>query len=282
MRVGGNTPCVELRLDDHLIVLDAGTGIIALGRELARQRAIREVAVVLTHYHWDHISGLPFFEPAFIPGWRIRVFGPAKSAAELEHHISRQMQAPYFPVETETWLADISYHAVDKRPFDINGAHISHFSAHHPGPTFGYRVESGGKTLVYAPDNELAYINQFIDTRMDEFDEDEQQLLDEMKEEQRRQRIDFMENVDVLVHDAQYGPSEYENKRGWGHSCYVDTVDAALDAGVKDLRLFSHDPANDDAKLAHFEAEALAMVRERRSNMACQLAREGDCISLSD
>lgn len=282
MSVGGNTPCVEVRLGDDVVVLDAGTGIIALGRELARQRDIRDVTIVLTHYHWDHINGLPFFEPAFIPGWRIRVFGPARSPAELEHHISRQMQAPYFPVETETWLADVEYHAVDKRPFHVNGTRISHFNAHHPGPTYGYRVETGLKSLVYAPDNELAYINQFIETRMDEFDEEERKLLDEMKEEVRRERIAFMENVDVLVHDAQYDASAYEAKRGWGHSCYTHTVDAALDAGVKDLRLFSHDPTNDDDKLAAIEADALAMVRERQSNMACRLAREGETIALDD
>ncbi|MGI9335325.1 MAG: MBL fold metallo-hydrolase [Gammaproteobacteria bacterium] len=282
MKVGGNTPCVELRLGDQVIALDAGTGIIALGQALARQQRIRELTIILTHYHWDHISGLPFFEPAFLPGWRIRVLGPAGSADELEHLISRQMQAPYFPVETETWLANIEYEPLDKRPVVLNGTRISHFNAHHPGPTYGYRIEAGGKTLVYAPDNELAFINQFIDTRMEEFDADEQRLLDEMKEEQRWQRISFMENVDLLVHDAQYSVAAYEKKRGWGHSCYVDTVNAALDASVKDLRLFSHDPANDDDALAIIERHAMGLVRERRSNMACQLAREGETVSLDD
>ena len=189
------------------------------------------------------------------------------------------MQAPYFPVETETWLADIEYQPLD-RPVTLNGARISYFNTHHPGPTYGYRIETGGKTLVYAPDNELAFINQFIDTRMEEFDLDEQRLLDEMKEEQRWQRISFMENVDILIHDAQYTPAAYEKKRGWGHSCYVDTVAAALDASVKDLRLFSHDPANDDDTLAAIERHATTLVRDRRSNMACQLAREGEAVSL--
>ena len=110
MGVGGNTPCVELRVGNTIVVLDAGTGIIPFGNAMVQESGVRHVHVVLTHYHWDHISGLPFFVPAFLPGWKIDFFGPADSPDLLAENIAQQMRAPYFPVETETWLADIDYH----------------------------------------------------------------------------------------------------------------------------------------------------------------------------
>ncbi len=103
--VGGNTSCVEIRSGDHLLICDAGTGIIPLGNELVKQDKIREMLVILTHYHWDHVCGLPFFVPAFVPDWKINFFGPGANPSAIEEHVSAQMKAPYFPVGTETWLA---------------------------------------------------------------------------------------------------------------------------------------------------------------------------------
>lgn len=282
MRVGGNTPCVELRLDQMLLIFDAGTGIIPLGNELMKQSDIRELKVILTHYHWDHISGLPFFVPAFVPGWKIDFFGPGDEPEELEMRLAFQMKAPYFPVETETWLADITYYTPHPDPIELSDISIESFTLHHPGITYGYRIGVNGKTIVYAPDNELSFIHQSIDDRKHEFDEDEQQLLDDMKEEDKWRTIEFMTGVDMLIHDAQYTTEDYARKRGWGHSCYIDTVNSAIDAEVKHLFLFSHDPGYDDDQIDTMHRHTQEIIKDRGSELVCHVAREGMLINLDD
>lgn len=282
LKTGGNTSCVEIRVDDHILVCDAGTGIIPLGNALMQQPGIRRLTILLTHYHWDHISGLPFFVPAFTPGWHIDFFGPGENPRELEKHIADQMKAPYFPVETETWLADVRYLEPQQGVVEVGPMRVEHFNMHHPGSTYGYRIATKGKTIVYASDNELAFINQSIEMRKNEFEENEQQLLEQMKEEQRLRAHEFMEEVDILIHDSQYTPADYARKRGWGHSCYIETVKAAVEARVRNLYLFHLDPnyADGDVELLH--DHALRIIRERSSPMACYVAREGDFIDLGD
>jgi ribonuclease BN (tRNA processing enzyme) len=128
----------------------------------------------------------------------------------------------------------------------------------------------------------LAFIDQAIDDRKAEFDEDEQKLLDEMKEEDRGRAAEFMSGVDMLIHDAQYTPDDYARKRGWGHSCYIDTVNAAIDAEVKHLFLFSHDPVYDDDKIDTLHRHTQEIIKERNSGMVCHVAREGMLINLDD
>ena len=280
MEYGGNTPCVEVRLGNELVIFDAGTGIIPLGNQLLQQTEIRHLHIVLSHYHWDHISGLPFFVPAFVPGWRISIYGPSDSPETLAHQISQQMKAPYFPVEVETWLADISYHTPGTKPLEIGAATVQSFPVHHPGITFGYRLDYNGKRIVYAPDNELSFISQSIDDRKAEFDEEEKALLEAMKVEQRRKGIEFMEGADMLIHDAQYTPEDYKRKRGWGHSCYTDTITSAVEAGVGSLYLFSHDPNYNDEVLDGIAGLAKDVVAEHDTDLECYLARENQIISL--
>ena len=280
LRTGGNTSCVELTVDDHVLVCDAGTGIIPLGNQLIGRGGRRELTILLTHYHWDHISGLPFFVPAFVPGWTINFFGPGDTQIDVEQHISDQMKAPYFPVETETWLADIHYMETPEGGVRCGPMKVQHFNVHHPGSTYGYRIEACGKQIVYASDNELAFINQSIDSRKQEFDENEQQLLEDMREVERSCALEFMQGVDILIHDAQYTPEDYQKKRGWGHSCYIDTVNCAIDAGVKRLYLFHVDPNYNDDAIDRLLAHALTIVAERGSSMELHVAREGGSVSL--
>lgn len=282
MRIGGNTPCVELRLGEHVLIFDAGTGIIALGEELALHSPARRLNVFLSHYHWDHISGLPFFVPAFTEGFHIDLYGPGETAADLERHIALQMKAPYFPVETETWLADVRYHTLDDRTIEVGPARISAFVLHHPGLTYGYRIELGEKLILFAPDNEIFFINQSIDARRDEFDEDERHVLEAMKEEQKGRVIEFMRAADILIHDAQYTPQDYERTRGWGHSCFIDTVNSAIDADVKELFLFSYDPHYDDTQVEKLFESTRTIIRERQSTMICHKTCEGMIIELDD
>ena len=280
--VGGNTSCVEIRVDDHVMVCDAGSGIIPFGNEMLKQSKIREMLVILTHYHWDHISGLPFFVPAFIPNWNITFFGPGQSKKDIEEHVSAQMRAPYFPVGTETWLAKVRYMDPPKdQHFNYGPISVSYQSVHHPGITYGYRIHVNGKTILYISDNECLYLDKSIRQKYREFSEEEQRLLSEMQREEYEAELNLIKGADILIHDAQYTPDDYQKKRGWGHSCYIDTVNTAIDAGVKELYLYHHDPNYNDAAIDLIYDACQKIVEERNSTLVCKIAREGMKVDLS-
>ena len=258
--VGGNTSCVEIRAGDHLLICDAGTGIIPLGNELIQQDQIREMLIILTHYHWDHVCGLPFFVPAFMPDWKINFFGPGDS--------------------TETWLAETNYLDSQSDGSQYGPMKISFSNVHHPGITFGYKIEINGKTIVYASDNECKFIEKSIKHRTDEFNEEEHELFEEMIHEEHQSELILFKNADILIHDAQYTPDDYDNKHGWGHSCYVDTVDIAIDANVKELYLFHHDPNHDDAAVEAILKHSNEIIKGKGSSLVCHIAREGMTIDL--
>ncbi|MDP6182666.1 MAG: MBL fold metallo-hydrolase [Gammaproteobacteria bacterium] len=278
--VGGNTACVEIRSGDHLLVCDGGTGIIPLGEELMAQTTLSELLVVFTHYHWDHICGLPFFPPAFSPEWKILFFGPGESAEDIESRLSNQMKAPYFPVETETWMADIKYLSPPKGSITHGPIELSFHNVHHPGVTYGYRIKVAGKNVVYVSDNEIDFLKSSIERRRDEFDDEERELLEQIENEERDAELGEIRGTDILIHDAQYTPHDYDKKRGWGHSCYVDAVNFAIDADVKVLYLYHHDPTYDDEKVHAIHRDCMQIVRERNSSMECHIAREGLIVEL--
>jgi len=278
--VGGNTSCVEIRTDNHILVCDAGTGIIPFGNEIMEQNDIRELAVVLTHYHWDHVCGLPFFVPAFSPDWTINFFAPGADTAEIEKHIAAQMRAPYFPVGTETWLADVNYIAPENNEFNYGPIKIQYSNVHHPGATFGYRIEVNGKKIIYISDNECKFIEKSINNRNEELNEEERELYKAMVEEEHQTELKLLSNADILIHDAQYTPEDYKTKQGWGHSCYIDTINMAIDAGVKELYLYHHDPNYDDEAMDSIDKSAQQLVKERNSSMKCYIAKEGMIVEL--
>lgn len=280
LRVGGNTSCVELRVGNHLLVCDGGTGIIPLGNTLMAQQDIKELTIILTHYHWDHISGLPFFVPAFVPGWKVNIFGPGDTIKEIEQRISGQMVDPYFPVEVETWLAEIHYLMTQNSLLEYGPFKVEAFNVHHPGSTFGYRIQVRDKLIIYASDNELSFIDRTIEDRRDELDSQEWELIKAMQVEERIKALESIENAHVFIHDAQYTPEDYNKKRGWGHSCYIDTVNFAADAGVKQLYLFHVDPNYNDTKIEDLHRASVKLLRERNSKMECHIAREGLIIDI--
>lgn len=272
--VGGNTSCVEIRAGDHLLVCDGGTGIIPLGESL-QAGCLREMLVVFTHYHWDHICGLPFFPPAFQADWTIRFFGPGESADAVERQLSNQMKAPYFPVETEIWLANIEYLAPRDGGFSYGPMQIRHHQAHHPGVTYGYRVTIDGRSVVYMSDNEVCFLKSSLARRVEEFDAEERALHARIEHEERQREVAAVRGADILIHDAQYAPADYARKRGWGHSCYVDAVNFAIDAQVKALYLFHHDPTYDDARIEEIHRDCKRLVAARGATLDCAVAREG-------
>lgn len=281
LKVGGNTSCVEIRDGEHILVCDAGTGIIPLGNELMKQDSIREMMIVLTHYHWDHICGLPFFVPAFVPDWKIHFFGPGQNKGEIEEHFSNQMKAPYFPVSTETWLANINYILPDKNEMNWGPIKFRFNNVHHPGVTYGYRIKVGSKTVIYVSDNECLFLEKSINQRYEEFSSEEKELFEDMKKEEYEAELDLIKGADILIHDAQYTQDDYEKKRGWGHSCYIDTVNLAIDADVKSLYLYHHDPNYDDDAIQKIHDHSLEIVKERNSALECHIASEGLTVDLS-
>lgn len=281
LKVGGNTSCVEINYNNQVLICDGGTGIIPLGNSLLGQSAVREVTVLMTHYHWDHISGLPFFVPAFVPGWKVNFFGPSQNGKDIEKSLGGQMQNPYFPVELETWMAETHYLELNSNnQINWGDFKITPFNVHHPGTTFGYRIDIGDKSIVYVSDNELYFIEQNLKLRTEELDPEELEILNAMLIEERQNALNILKDVDIFIHDAQYTPADYQKKRGWGHSCYLDTVDYAIEAGVKDLYLFHVDPAYNDDKMEDLHRDALRLINERNAPLQCHLAREGLIIEL--
>ncbi len=279
--VGGNTSCVEIRVDDHVLLCDAGTGIIPFGNEILKDPNVRDLLIILTHYHWDHICGLPFFVPAFIPDWNISFFGPGDSGLDIKNAVSAQMRAPFFPVGTETWMANINYMDPPKENQISHGPiSFSFQSVHHPGTTFGYRIHVNGKDILYISDNECLFLNKAIRQKYGEFSNEEKELYDAMQHEEYESELALIKDADILIHDAQYTPEDYSKKHGWGHSCYIDTVNTAIDAGVKELYLYHHDPNYDDDAMKVIEENALGIIEDRSSDLKCHISKEGLIVEL--
>lgn len=265
VRYGGNTPCVELRTpDDRLIILDAGTGIRALGRSLldrAGGRAI-EADLFLTHAHWDHIQGLPFFAPLFGRGNRLRIWGSAALERSVDQVVRDQMSPVVFPVSFEALSATIEFRSiVEGTPSHGPGYDVSAFALQHPGGALGYRFQAPGRdgeALVYVPDNELAPHPRYA-----------------AGPGWRERLTAFVRGASVLIHDAMYTPSEYAQREGWGHSTHLEAVDLALAAGVRQLVLFHHDPERSDAALEVCLAECREQVRRAGASLEVVAAAEG-------
>jgi phosphoribosyl 1,2-cyclic phosphodiesterase len=232
-RHGGNTSCVELRVDDdpcRLLVLDAGTGIVALGRTLEGPQG--RIDILLSHLHLDHILGLGFFGPLFDPRNEVHIWGPSSTTLDLRRRLSRYLSPPLFPVALRELPCQLTLHDVPlQEPFEVPGATVRAALVCHPGPTVGYRVTSqaDGTTLAYLSDHEPALGNPAFPGTAP-----------------WTSGADIAAGADVLVHDAQYTEEEYLTRVGWGHS----TVDAAVAfadlVGARRLVAFHHDPAHDD------------------------------------
>jgi CheY-like chemotaxis protein len=227
--------------DGTLIILDCGTGAHDLGRSLVAsgERPIRG-HLLLTHTHWDHIQGFPFFAPLFIPGNEWDVYAAQGLGQRLEDTLAGQMEYTYFPVTLGQLDATIRYHDLGEGTFDLGAVQVTARYLNHPGLALGYRLETGGVTVVYATDHEPHSRHQPKLTEPG-------QVLPIHHEDQRH--VEFLSGADLVIHDAQYTLEEYPSKLTWGHSPAELAVDFALAAGAKRLALFHHDPLRNDASL---------------------------------
>jgi phosphoribosyl 1,2-cyclic phosphodiesterase/DNA-binding response OmpR family regulator len=237
LRYGGNTSCVEVRAGGILLVLDCGTGAHALGRALLEEGERLRGNLLISHTHWDHIQGLPFFAPLFEKGGRWNVYGPRGLASSLRDALAGQMQYTYFPVSLEQCAAEIHYHDLVEGSFEIEGVRITARYLNHPALVVGYRIEAGDAVLVYATDHE-PHLPHPADP-----------ALRRVRSAEDDAHARFVQGSDLLIHDAQYTDDEHTSRVGWGHSSVGFAVDLARDAGVRRLALFHHDPLRDDEAL---------------------------------
>lgn len=264
VRYGGNTPCVEVRTSDGwLIILDAGTGIRELGRSLIGRADGAPIAgdIFLTHAHWDHIQGIPFFGPIFQRGNHFTIWGSRALERSVDRVVRDQMSPVVFPVTFEELDATIDFCEIAEERHEGRGYEVRAIPVRHPGGALGYRfceLNTSGGAVVYISDNELGPGAKY-DTRVG----------------WRAALVEFVRGARVLVHDTMYTAEEYDHYRGWGHSTYDDAVQLALDAGVEELVLFHHKPERTDDEVDQRVAECRAIVTRCDGALRIVAAAEG-------
>lgn len=274
VRYGGNTPCIEVRLDDdELVIFDAGTGIRNLGDSLIASGGSVKAFILITHPHWDHIQGFPFFKPAFISGNELTIIGTDRPEKKLNEIIAEQMNKIYFPVQLHELKASLTFLPIKQEAeFDIYDAKLRAMYVNHPGFTVGYRLEHNGKVLVYISDNE-----PFDRAASETYANVEKVVVEKFIEDGARpnKRIfDFCSGADVLIHDSTYTPEEYIDRIGWGHSHYLFTLRVAAEAHVKKLYLFHHEQNRSDDKVEDILKKCKKEVKSRGYTFECDAAVE--------
>jgi len=257
MQYGGNTPCLEIRFSgiDRLIIIDAGSGIRELGNFMMKHDLPKgpiRTEIFLSHTHWDHIMGFPFFTPIYIPGSRLKVYGPVSYEQDtLEKIVGGQLTYRYFPVRGEELAASITYIDLKEGKFDLgDGIILTTKYLNHPILCLGYRFEYQGKVFCTAYDTE-PFRNLFItDPAHPDYDEAMGYEGELAAREQNEALERFVAGADLLVYDCQYTRAEYEaGKAGWGHSYFEYVCPMAARNNIKGLALFHHDPMRTDAQI---------------------------------
>ncbi len=259
LRFGGNTPCIEVRAaDDRCLIFDAGTGIRMLGRRLLAAGQPIQAHLFLTHFHWDHIQGIPFFEPLYDPGAVLHIHGPPQAGRDVRSLLAGQMSEAYFPVPLDGLAARIEYADLTDSAWCHGEVEVAAIRVCHPGEAYGYRVRSEGASLAYIPDNELAGKHYPVsDTWYEEL-------------------LEFLSGVDCLFHDAMFTPQELAVRHGWGHSTFEQAVRLAEEAGVRRLFLFHHAPDRTDRELFEVLERLRSDLRRRGAVLELDIASEGE------
>ena len=261
LRYGGNTTCLEILLNDGtLIVLDAGSGMRKLGKKLVKEQGPNEMYLFLTHSHWDHLMGFPFFVPGYLDRYTIKVRGGPKARRSLRAYLKHQMEPPYFPVRFDAMKAHFDFAKGDPEKKTIGSATVVPIRLNHPNGGYGFKFVEDGRSFVFLTDNELTYGHDGGLT-VDEY-------------------ISFCDGADLLFHDAQYTDEEYRLTRGWGHTRFDTATDLAVRAQVKRFGLFHHDPDHTDDAMDGFVAGCSQRIAKSGARIDCFGVQEGMEIDL--
>jgi phosphoribosyl 1,2-cyclic phosphodiesterase len=284
---GGNTTCIELWFEEanRLFIIDAGSGIRALGNDIINNRQPSswiKADIFITHTHWDHIMGFPFFEPLYYQGTSLNIYGPVTYEEEsLEQIIGDQLRYRYFPVSHSDLAANLHYYQIGEGDINLgDGINLKTKYLNHTLLCLGYRFEYQGKTICTAFDTE-PFRNLFeANPDSPDYDSELHEEGEIASKEENQRIVEFFRDADILIHDAQYTPEEYEDsKLGWGHSSYMHAFEIAKQANVKKLILFHHDPYSKDSELRAIESK-LQQGLARSSGVEVSMAREGSELTL--
>jgi phosphoribosyl 1,2-cyclic phosphodiesterase len=255
LEYGGNTTCLEIRTkNDDILIVDAGSGIRELGNSLMAENR-HAYTLLLTHAHWDHIMGFPFFKPIYSPKTRINVWGCPFAQSSLKDTLSRIMAAPNFPVNFDAIQAGISYQDTCVDSYRLGSMIITPIALSHPNQGNGYKFEEDGKCFVFLTDNELGFRHEGGLEYQD--------------------YLQFSRGADLLFHDAEFDEDEYRKTRGWGHSVYKDALKLALAASVKKLGLFHHNQERFDAGIEAMVDECHKEIARHKAVLECFAVRQG-------
>ncbi len=272
LHYGGNTACVEVRADGEIVVLDAGSGLRLLGRALVAEFKTEPIRLqlLITHTHWDHIQGFPFFAPAYDPKNKVCILGVEGARTGLEGTLSSQMEGPFFPVMMDQMPCQVGIDELKDKgmEFEVGPIRGSAMFLNHPGVCVGYRLQTSKGVIAYITDHE-PFERFKIETGKTSEEEIAYARLQDDK------LVEFVREADILIIDSQYDRTEYPSHAGWGHGCVDDVVALALRAKARQLFLFHHDPDHDDAHITHLVEEARKLVAEAESSMKVEAAREG-------
>ena len=265
LRYGGNTACMEVRTSDGAVmIVDAGSGLRNLGKSLCQEKNITSIRFFFTHSHWDHLVGFPFFKPAYSSDYIITFCGGRHAQASIKRYLTRQMEAPYFPVDFSLLKARFNFECdnphCELRACRFDGMQVSSMLLNHPNGGYGYKFTEAGRIFVFIPDNELRFHHEGGPSRAEQ--------------------VEFCRGADLLFHDAQYTEADYTRTRGWGHSTFADATDLAVEAGVKRLGLFHHDPDRTDDDLDQQVEYCRDRIRKAGGSVECFAAAEGMTIEL--
>ncbi|MCX6137019.1 MAG: MBL fold metallo-hydrolase [Ignavibacteriales bacterium] len=268
MKYGGNTPCMEVRAGCDIFVFDAGTGLRGLGIELLNEFTSQPITIHLfiSHTHWDHIQGFPFFIPAYQKQHRILVYGPPGRARSLEQIFRTQLDSDYHPIALNDMGSNIVIQEI-REPMRVGNVSIDFMYLNHPAMCLGYKISHEGSSIVYATDNEpYEFTLPQIDSQTGPVGFP--RFLDEKLNQ-------FIDGADLYIGDAQFTSEEYQYKKGWGHTPLDFCVNTAVAAHVGKLALFHHDPFHDDAFIDGMVTSANAQITALGSSVECFGAAEG-------
>lgn len=266
-KYGGNTPCLDVVAGGRRFIFDAGSGIRLLGLELLESGESVDATIFLTHFHWDHIQGFPFFAPLYRPGSRLRIIGPvqgAEGSMDVKSLFAGQMGPIYFPVPFQAISADCQFGHLNEGTWEEDGVKVSAMRVRHPSFAVGYRLEHRGRSVCFVPDNELMCEDYPTGDGW------------------RERLVEFLSGADLLIHDSMYTEDEYPDRTTWGHSTFRQSLDLAHEAGVGKLLFYHHDPQRSDVELDALVEDARATAAREGMTFEIDAASEGRTIEIQE